>query len=63
MDAVSSRPPLSHLGRLFPRHLRIAAEASPMKSVYLSPIKPVRTAAQAKKPRFVLPALRGTVKA
>jgi hypothetical protein len=35
-----------HLGGLFPRHLRIvgiAADVSPMKSVYLSPIKPVRT--------------------
>ncbi|HTB76179.1 MAG TPA: JAB domain-containing protein [Polyangiaceae bacterium] len=35
-----------HLGGLFPRHLRIvriADEASPMKSVYLSPMKPVRT--------------------
>jgi hypothetical protein len=35
-----------HLGGLFPRHLRIvriAAEVLPMKAVYLSPIKPVRT--------------------
>jgi hypothetical protein len=34
------------LGGLFPRHLRIvriAAEVSPMKPVYLSPMKPVRT--------------------